>query len=100
MHANKRTAGPSVPGGAAPGGENALYTAQKVHTLAQIVFQQLAGSWTNRAPWTGPAGYAVPQQYVVMPGHGVGPAATPRPDSCGPGIPQGAPPPALFYWYP
>ncbi len=100
MITDKKTTGAGVWGGAATGGENTLYTAHKVHTLAQIVFQQLAGNWTNRTPWNGLNGFGVPQPYPVVPGQGVSQAASPRPDAWGSAMAQGAPPPPLFYWYP
>ena len=100
MHRDKKTSVSGAWGDTATGVDNTLYTAQKVHTLAQIVFQRLAERWTSRAPWTGPTGFVAPQPYVVLPGHGVTQATSSRPDPGGSGVAQGGSPPALFYWYP
>lgn len=73
---------------------NTLYTAHQVHTLAQMLFQQLA-AWQVRGPWSSPAG-AVFAQPLAMPGMAwpaPGPAYHPQ------GFVQGAPQ-ALVYWYP
>ena len=59
---------------------NELYTAHQVHTLAQLIFQQIASGWSgppNLASWT--------------PGAGVGQHRTP-------GVTNASQP--LMYWYP
>ena len=86
-NANKKTSNTGAGGDPAGAQDNlnALYTAHQVHTLAQIVFQQLAGSWSNRVPCTAPA-------------FGMGGMA-PNPFFYGQAF-QPAAPPALFYWYP
>lgn len=65
---------------------NLLYTAHQVHTLAQLVYRQMAGGWQGQAPWAAPAARAgFPAAGPMI----AGSAAT---------LPSG--PPALFYWYP
>lgn len=69
---------------------NVLYAAHQVHTLAQIVLQQITGNRSGQAPWTMPAG--VPGGPYPGAGNGMSPHA--------PGTSYPAMPPALFYWYP
>lgn len=76
---------------------NVLYTAHQVHTLAQIVLQQITGSRSSAAPWAMSAGVACA---YAGPGNGMASQAS-SPMGMGPG--QGvnpAMPPALYYWYP
>lgn len=70
---------------------NELYTAHQVHTLAHLIFQQIAAGWSV-CPWTSPAAGAVRSS---MPG------LTNVPGWPGAGLnsQNGAPQP-MVYWYP
>jgi len=66
---------------------NELYTAHQVHTLAQLIYQQIAARRGGGQPWTPNAGTGAP------------PTMNGQPFTNGwPGNVQGAPQP-LMYWY-
>jgi hypothetical protein len=67
---------------------NELYTAHQVHTLAQLLFRQLAARANSVGPWTPSAG-ANPQRQA---------SGGPIPQTWA-GARQGGPQP-LIYWYP
>ena len=100
MSTNRKTSTTAVAGDptGAQDNPNLLYAAHQVHTLAQIVFQRIASSWPNRAPWT-PLASPVFGQPCPMPAFGAGTTAAP-PVASAPGSLQAAPPQVLFYWYP
>ena len=95
---SKKTTNPDTSGDPIQTQDNVstLYTAHRVHTLAQILFQQIA-AWQRGASWIPPAAAVLPQ-FREMPAYGMGGSA-PNPTLHGSGLPQGAGP-ALFYWYP
>ena len=76
---------------------NELYTAHQVHTLVQMLFQQLASSWSGVRPWIPPTGDGMtpggPGRPYASPWHGA------MPPGQGPGFPLGVSRP-LTYWYP
>jgi hypothetical protein len=84
---------------------NAMYTAHQVHTLANLIYRQMAGSWAGHAGW--PAMMTAP---MSQPPFASGFPMMPDPTAMGMGMTPGngswvgAPgyvaPPALFYWYP
>ena len=76
-----------------------LYTAHQVHTLAQILFRQIAVGWQSGAYWFSPAGAGLPQSREIPAYAMGGPAPNSAPQAPGTGMLQGTPP-ALFYWYP
>jgi hypothetical protein len=71
-----------------------LYMAHQAHTLAQMMFRQLASSWTVGQPWISPGGdvFAPP------------PPQSPSPAGCAPGFGTASFAPGagspLVYWYP
>ena len=74
---------------------NQLYTAHQVHTLAQLIFQRLAGEWQTQTGWMPAMGapMAPPMSPSMSPPIG---GANPV---LGSGYLQGGAQPVL-YWYP
>jgi len=97
MSADDKSRGPNSWAGTSE--ESALLTAQKVHALAQIVFQRLAVSWPDRAPWSGAPGSGAPRPYPGMPWQSATQAAPAQPGANAPAA-AGTQPRTLFYWYP
>lgn len=70
---------------------NEVYTAHQVHTLAHLIFRQIAAGWGAR-PWTSPGAAAVTSP---MPGHAHAPGWP-----AGGTAPQSGAPQPMVYWYP
>jgi hypothetical protein len=80
---------------AADSNSNDWYTAHQVHTLAQLTYQRLAGSWQARAPWPAPGSAAPPAPGTPAGNSGwawSGPAWTSQ-------APQQPGSPFVIYWY-